>query len=86
MEYILSKQFEKKFSKLPQKTKNKVIEKLKIFISDPMDERLNNHSLSGKWRVYRSINITGNVRAIYTTAHNNIVRFIDIGSHSDLYS
>ncbi len=86
MQYILSKQFEKSFSKFSQKIKNKTIRQLEIFLIDPMDTRLKNHSLSGKWSEFRSINITGDIRAIYTKIDFNIVRFIDIGSHSDLYS
>ena len=85
MQYFLSKQFEKSFSKLPKKVKSKAIEQLTIFAVDHMDARLNNHSLTGKWSDHRSINITGNVRAIYTEANENIVRFVDIGSHPKLY-
>lgn len=86
MQYILSKQFEKSFTKLPKKVKTKAIEQLKVFIVDPMDVQLNNHSLSGKWRNYRSINISGDIRALYTKVDDDIVRFVDIGSHSELYS
>lgn len=86
MQYILSKQFEKSFSKLSKKIKNKAIGQLEIFVIDPMDVRLKNHSLSGKWSKFRSISITGDVRAIYTIVDADSVRFIDIGSHSELYS
>ena len=86
MQYILSKQFEKSFSRLPKKIKNKTIKQFEIFVIDPMDDRLNNHSLSGKWSEYRSINITGDIRAIYLMVDSGVVRFVDIGSHSKLYS
>ncbi len=86
MQYILSKQFEKSFSKLSKKIKNKAIKQLEIFVIDPMDVRLKNHSLSGEWSKFRSINITGNIRAIYTIVDVGIVRFVDVGSHSKLYS
>lgn len=85
MQYILSKQFEKNFSKLPKKIKNKIVHQLEIFVIDPLDSRLHNHSLSGKWSMYRSIRVTGDIRAIYTIVDVGIVRFIDIGSHSKLY-
>ena len=86
MQYILSKQFEKSFSKLSKKVKDKTINRLEIFIVDAMDSSLRNHSLSGKWSGYRSIKITSDIRAIYTIIDSGIVRFVDIGSHSELYS
>ena len=86
MKYITSKQFEKSFLKLSKKTKDKAIKQLQIFINNPIDIRLNNHILSGGWSEYRSINITGDIRAIYKPVDKDLVRFIAIGSHSELYS
>jgi len=85
MQYITSKQFDKKFSKFPKKIKDNAIQQFEIFLVDPIDINLNNHKLHGKWSKYRSINITGNIRAIYIQ-NGEISRFIDIGSHSELYS
>jgi addiction module RelE/StbE family toxin len=85
MEYLTSKKFDKDFSKLSKKIKNQAIGQFEKFIIDPMDVVLNNHKLHGRWSKYRSINITGSIRAIYVQ-ENNIVRFVDIGSHSELYS
>ena len=87
MRYFLSKSFEKSFKKMPRKIKDNTINRLNVFISDPMDESLNNHSLSGKFSKYRSINISGDIRAVYQIDEdNNVAIFIDIGSHSKLYS
>lgn len=85
MEYLTSKQFDKNFAKLSKKVKEKTIIQLTIFINDPVDFRLNNHSLNGKWRHYRSINITADIRAVYKLEDRKIARFVDIGSHTDLY-
>ncbi|KKU19627.1 MAG: hypothetical protein UX77_C0003G0023 [Parcubacteria group bacterium GW2011_GWA1_47_11] len=85
MQHFLSKQFEKSFSKLSRGVKSKAIGQLTIFVVDHMDVRLNNHSLAGKWSNYRSINITGNIRAIYIEVNENTARFVDIGSHPKLY-
>lgn len=85
MEYVTSKKFNKSFSKLSKKTKKQAIDQFEKFITDPMETGLNNHKLHGKWSKYRSININGNIRAIYVQ-DGNIARFIDIGSHSELYS
>jgi addiction module RelE/StbE family toxin len=85
MQYYLAKDFIKKFKKLPQKTKNKLIEQLSIFIVDSLDVRLSNHALRGEWLGYRSITITGNIRALYKIEDKNVARFVTIGSHSQLY-
>lgn len=85
MRYLTSRQFDKNFSKLPKKTKEKSVLQFEIFLSDPMDPVLNNHKLHGKWSKYRSINMTGDIRAVYVM-EDEVARFIDIGSHSNLYS
>lgn len=85
MKYVLSKRFEKDFSKLPSTTKKKVIATLEKFVINPQNPTLRNHSLSGKWKGHFSINMTGDIRAIYFVIEDDIVRFVAIGSHSELY-
>lgn len=86
MQYILSKSFEKDFAKLPTPIKKKTIITLEKFIDDPQNPTLRNHGLAGKWKGYFSINVTGDTRAIYFVIEDNMVRFVAIGSHSELYS
>jgi addiction module RelE/StbE family toxin len=85
MQYVLSKQFEKDFAKLSKPLKKKVLVTLQIFIQDPLDSRLRNHRLHGRWHNHHSINVTGDVRAIYVYVENNTVYFITLGTHSELY-
>jgi len=85
MQYILSKRFEKDFSKLPQVTKKKAIATLEKFIENPQNPTLRNHGLLGKWKGHFSINVTGDTRAVYFVIEDDIVRFVAIGSHSELY-
>ena len=85
MQYILSKRFEKDFIKLTPATKKKAIATLKLFTKDPQNPTLRNHGLSGKWKGHFSINVTGDTRAIYFVIENDVVRFVAIGSHSELY-
>ncbi len=85
MQFILSRQFEKDIAKLTKGTKQKVVSALQKFVHNPEESSLNNHRLSGKWRNYYSINITGDMRAIYTYADDEIVRFVAMGTHSALY-
>ena len=85
MQYFLSKNFEKQFKKLPKKTKLQAMERFEIFVRDPIEYRLRNHPLTGAWAGYRSIDITGDIRAIYKKVDEQIARFVAIGSHSALY-
>ncbi|HMA79196.1 MAG TPA: type II toxin-antitoxin system mRNA interferase toxin, RelE/StbE family [Candidatus Paceibacterota bacterium] len=85
MQYVLSKRFEKDFAKLPKPIKKKVLVVLQKFVDDPLGPSLRNHRLSGKWNNHYSINVTGDVRAVYAYIKNDIVYFVAVGSHSELY-
>jgi addiction module RelE/StbE family toxin len=85
MEYILSRTFEKQFAQLPKGIKTKAIRAFEIFVRDPNDPTLRAHALAGKWRGYWSINVTGDYRAVYTHVDERVVRFVMIGTHSQLY-
>jgi addiction module RelE/StbE family toxin len=85
MQYVLSKSFEKDFAKLPTPIKKKAIITLEKFIDNPQNPTLRNHSLAGKWKSYFSINVTSDTRAIYFVIEDDMVRFVAIGSHSELY-
>lgn len=60
-------------------------ERILLFLGNPFHPLLNNHALGGEYAGCRSINITGDCRAIYFVRNNNIYVFIAIGSHSELY-
>jgi len=83
---ITSKKFDKKFKKLSQKAKLYAKNRIILFISNPFDLRLNNHLLHGKKKLFRSINITGDLRLIYEEINEDTVRFLDLDTHSTLYS
>ena len=85
MQYILSKRFEKEFKKLPKPVKKKVLAILQKFVNDPNDPTLRNHRLSGKWNRHFSIDVTGDIRAVYVYIEDDIVHFVALGSHSELY-
>jgi addiction module RelE/StbE family toxin len=85
MQYILSKRFEKDFSKLPKPTKKKVFLVLKKFVEDPLDPSLRSHRLSGRWNNHFSIDVTGDLRAVYVYIKDDVVYFVAVGSHSELY-
>jgi addiction module RelE/StbE family toxin len=78
------KDFIKAFRKLSPKTKKRFQERLLLFEKDQFSSALNNHALCGKYQGYKSINVTGDIRAIYGKNVQGII-FIAIGSHSSLY-
>lgn len=77
--------FKKKYRKMTLGFKKRFSQKLELFKEDQFDEILNNHKLHGKYKECRSINITGDIRAIYYINKQKTIIFITIGSHSELY-
>ncbi len=85
MRIRFSKKFKKKYKKLPSKIKSSCDKKISIFIENPNNIFLKNHSLVGKFQGLRSISITGDWRAIYEEKPDGEIIFLAIGSHSELY-
>ncbi len=84
MQYLSSKRFDKQFAKLPNKLRIQFIERVEIFVENSFDSILNNHAVHYPYDGCRSINITGDIRAIYEPRENTAI-FIRIGTHSELY-
>lgn len=82
-------QFHKKFLKQQKNLRkiwDKIDERLILFVENPNHPLLNNHSLHGEYGGFRSINITGDIRAVYEDAGLDLAIFVAIGTHSELYS
>ena len=84
MPFILNKRFKKAFLRQPNKIQEKFIERMRLFVTDPFDQQLRNHALSGEYIGLRSIDITGDIRAVYELINDTAV-FITIGTHAQLY-
>jgi addiction module RelE/StbE family toxin len=83
-----SKNFLKQLKKSPIKIQQTFRDRLVIFIENPINHLLNNHALTGKYTGCRSINITGDWRAIYqdfSKKNTKIYYFVTIGTHNQLY-
>jgi toxin HigB-1 len=85
MKIHFHRNFDKRFAKLPTKIQKKATEKILLFSSHPFNEILRNHALLGKYLGFRSINITGDFRAVYNPLSDDEALFIDIGNHNQLY-
>lgn len=84
MEIKYSPQFRKQYAKSDKKVKAAFNSRLKLFLQNFHHPLLRNHALIGRYKGYRSINITGDWRAIYSE-HNGITIFEALGTHSQLY-
>ncbi len=82
--FILVKSFEKSYTKQAKEVKDAFRERRNLLLIDSLHPILNNHPLHGKWKGYRSINITGDIRAIYKM-EGFIAVFYVIDSHNHLY-
>lgn len=77
--------FQKQLERLSVKLQVAVEVRLELFRHDPFNRILNNHALTGRWRGYRSVNITGDVRVVYEPIGKDKASFVTIGTHSQLY-
>lgn len=86
MEVIFHKNFKKQYRKLRFNEQKKCDERITLFMKNPHHPVLNNHSLGGQYKNYRSINISGDLRAVFEAVTENTAFFITIDTHSNLYS
>lgn len=84
MEIQFHKSFKKRFAKLPVKVQDKFYERTELFKKNKFARILNNHSVGKTFPDCRSINVTGDYRAIFSDQEDLVV-FISIGTHSELY-
>lgn len=85
MIFLRHRKFLRKVVRLPENIKRALAERLRLFADNPFNVLLNNHPLHGKFRAYRSINITGDYRLVFEEYDVNTIRLIDIDTHSKLY-
>jgi len=87
MRVRFTKRFSKQYDRSPQKVKNAFNKKLELFIRDSRHPILNNHPLIGQYKGFRSINVTGDWRALYSEFESSELVFFEfIGTHSQLYN
>lgn len=85
MQLRYSSKFKRQYKKLPVKIRKQFIERVDLFLNDSQNSILRIHKLSGNFQGCWSINITGDIRAVFDK-YDNYILFVSIGSHSELYS
>ncbi len=76
--------FKKDWKHLQPKVKQAFRARFQIFRTNPFNPILSNHKLQGYYGGCRSINVTGDYRAIFVEEMDSI-KFLRIGTHAELY-
>lgn len=76
--------FKRQFKKLPIAFQEQYKIRIRLFLTTPTHSNLRLHPLKGAYQGYWSININGDVRALFRKDKNTII-FSDVGTHSQLY-
>lgn len=85
MRIRFSKRFRKQYQRLPTPVQAAAQRRLRLWQEDPMNSLLRVHRLEGRMSRFFSINITGDIRALYEIVDDEVYIFEMIGSHSQLY-
>ncbi len=80
-----TEKFKKQYKKLQRKIQRQFNRRLTLFIESSTYPLLRVHELSGKYKGCSSMNITGDIRAVFEIQADGVVLFSDIGSYSELY-
>lgn len=84
MKVDYSRSFKKDYKKLNLKLRNQLRERILLFQQNQFNPLLNNHSIHHPYEGCQSINITGDVWALFEI-NKDIALFFRVGSHSELY-
>ena len=84
MNVAYSKDFIKAARLLNSAQKLRLKTRIELYLTNPRDSQLRNHKLSGKWKGYSSINISGDLRAVFEQTDDEVY-FVALGTHAQLY-
>ncbi|MDO8521088.1 MAG: hypothetical protein Q7S52_03155 [bacterium] len=85
MKPFFPKKFLKRLKKRSAEEQEKFYEAIALFVENAHHPLLRNHRLRGRYAAYRSIDVTGNLRAVYKEFPGNIARFSAFDTHHQLY-
>lgn len=85
MQIIFTERFKKKFNELPKKVQTQFEKRLEIFVSDSLNPILKIHPLHGNLVGLRAFSVNGDFRVVYRLVSQDVVKLVDIGTHSQVY-
>lgn len=77
--------FDKQYARLRKGEKERFKTRIQLFLENTHHPLLHDHELHGKYAGHRSINIGGDLRAIYELATPDAAIFVAIDTHTKLY-
>ncbi|MBI2611505.1 type II toxin-antitoxin system mRNA interferase toxin, RelE/StbE family [Candidatus Gottesmanbacteria bacterium] len=89
MKVQFSKLFLKRYKKADVRIRHSIDKQIRLFRKDPTESSLNNHALKKEYEGLRSIDITGDYRAIFEEVKEpdrTFAYFVTFGTHKELYS
>lgn len=86
LEIVYTRTFRKQYARLNPKVRDQFKARQRLWLQDPFHPSLRLHRLTGQYSDYYSINITGDMRALYQKVGDKLVIFGFIGTHSQLYT
>ena len=85
MTLLFHKRVKKELKRLPKNKRKQFYENLRLFAMNPHHPLLGTHALHGKYVGYMSMNVDGDLRAVYEVLSGDVVRFVAIGTHHQLF-
>lgn len=88
MKVVYGSRFLKKLKKVDVRIKKSVKERILLFSKNPQSRELDNHELRDRWEGHRSVDITGDYRALYKErqiGEETVAYFVTFGTHDELY-
>ena len=85
MHVVFHKDFKRRMATLKRGEIKKLATRLALFQNDPFSSVLRNHALHEPYADFRSIDITGDLRAHYRLVEPETALFTTLGTHSELY-
>ena len=56
-----------------------------LFLGEQLPSEYMDHALTGSWEGFRECHIGGDFLLIYEHSRPNLVTFVDLGSHAELF-
>ena len=85
MAALFHKTFAKKYARLPRRLQIQTDARIALFLKSPDYPQLHVHALKGDRSKQWSFNVTGDYRVVYEYLPDDTVRFLTIGTHSELF-
>ncbi len=77
--------FDKMYAKLREGERQRFKERRDLFLTSPFHPLLRTHPLQGRYEGFWSINVGGDLRALYKYESRDSVIFSKIGTHHHLF-